>query len=78
MGLVAQFAGSFMILVAYAASQLRWITTQGYAYLLLNLVGSGILLADVWLNRQWGFVPLELAWAAVSLWGLARKAGART
>jgi hypothetical protein len=77
MGLLAQFAGSIMILAAYAASQLRWIGTQSWSYLLLNLVGSGILAADVWLNRQWGFVPLEVAWAAVSLWGMARKAAGR-
>jgi hypothetical protein len=74
MGMVAQVGGSVMILAAYVASQLRWMATTSWTYLLLNLAGGGILAADVWLGRQWGFLLLELAWAGVSAWGLFRKA----
>jgi hypothetical protein len=78
MGLVAQFAGSVMILAAYAASQLGWISMRSWSYLLLNLVGSGILAADVWIGRQWGFLFLELAWVGISAWGMARRGTVRS
>jgi hypothetical protein len=75
--MVAQFAGSIMILAAYAALQLGWIANRSWSYLLLNLVGSGILAADVWIHRQWGFLLLELAWVGISAWGMTRRARAR-
>jgi hypothetical protein len=75
--MVAQFAGSVMILVAYGASQLGWIAMRSWSYLLLNLVGSGILAADVWIHRQWGFLLLELAWVGISAWGMARRGAGR-
>ncbi|HEX6796274.1 MAG TPA: hypothetical protein VF116_01020 [Ktedonobacterales bacterium] len=69
--------GSLAVLSAYAASQVRWLRTTSLAYILLNLAGSGILAVVAIVERQWGFLLLEGAWALVSLWSVGRLVGGR-
>jgi hypothetical protein len=73
MHLVLQFAGAIAILVPFALLLLGRITRQGRAYLWLNLVGSALLAADAWLQRQWGFIILQIVWALVAAWGLVQR-----
>jgi hypothetical protein len=67
---LVQVAGAILILVAFAAAQLGAMDVHSRLYLVLNFVGSLILAALAWRERQWGFLLLESVWAVVSLWGL--------
>jgi hypothetical protein len=64
--------GSLLILSAFIAAQLRRMHTSDRAYVLLNLVGSGLLAAVAIVERQWGFLLLEGVWALVSAWSLVQ------
>jgi hypothetical protein len=70
---VLQLFGAVLVLVAYAAAQVRLLHPRSSAYGLLNLAGSAIL---AWLaldSRQWGFLLLEGAWALISLWAVLAR-----
>ncbi|MDQ3929055.1 MAG: hypothetical protein M3328_07905 [Chloroflexota bacterium] len=62
--------GSLLILSAFIAAQVRKLRTSDRLYVLLNLVGSGVLAVVATLEQQWGFLLLEGVWALVSLWSL--------
>jgi hypothetical protein len=67
---VVQVAGALLILAAFMAAQLGRLDTTSRAYLWLNLVGSLILAVLAAVERQYGFLLLEAAWALVSLGSL--------
>lgn len=67
---VLQILGAIMVLGGFTLSQLRILSQQSSLYLLLNVVGSGILAVLATLSQQWGFLLLEGGWALVALWGL--------
>jgi hypothetical protein len=69
---IASFAGALLILVAYAGQQLGWMSSRKAAYNLLNAVGSAILAYIAFRPFQVGFVVLEVTWALISLYALAR------
>ena len=69
--------GSLAVLSAYAASQVHWLRTSSLVYVLLNLAGSGVLAVVAIVERQWGFLLLEGAWALVSLWSVVRLVSRR-
>lgn len=65
-------AGALLILLPFAASQLGRLSVQTLAYQVMNLVGAGALTAVAVIERQYGFILLEGAWALVSAAGLVR------
>lgn len=67
---LVQVVGAILILVAFAAAQFGAMDQHSRAYLGLNFAGSLILAFLAWHERQWGFLLLEVVWAAVSFWGL--------
>jgi hypothetical protein len=69
---VIQVIGALMILAGFAGTQVGRLRADSLAYIVLNLVGSAVLGALAFEERQWGFVLLEGVWAAVSLWSLSR------
>ena len=78
---IIQIAGSLLILAAFAAGQLGRLSPKSLGYLILNVVGSGILAVDAAVTAQWGFLLLEGVWALVSAVSLVavlrgRKPGA--
>ncbi len=71
MGQIVQIAGALAVLAAFALAQVGLLRTSSRAYLVLNVVGASVLAVEAWLERQWGFLLLEAAWALVAAWGLA-------
>lgn len=69
---VASFAGALLILVGYAGEQFGWLSARRASYNVVNAVGSIILGIIALRPFQLGFVILEFAWAAISLYALVR------
>lgn len=67
-----QILGALLILAAFGGAQLGKMATNSRVYLVLNLIGSGILTGVALVESDWGFLLLEVVWALVSLWGLIR------
>ena len=70
---VVQVVGALMVLAGFILAELGWLGLRSYPYLVLNLVGSGVLAVLALVGSHWGFLLLEGAWALVSGWGVARK-----
>ncbi len=68
--------GALLILAAFAALQFGRTTPEAAPYLWANFVGAGLLALVAWVEAQWGFLLLEVVWAAVAasrLIGLRRS-----
>ncbi len=66
-----QFAGAVVILSAFVAVQSGRTQPSSRITLTMNLLGSAVLAVLALRGRQWGFLLLEGAWAAVSAASLA-------
>ena len=71
---IPQLVGAVLILLAFGASQLDRMSPHSLVYLLLNLIGSVVLTWVALVEEDWGFFLLEVVWAVVSAFGLARLA----
>ena len=67
-----QLAGALIILCAFVAVQSGRAQPSSRTTLAMNLVGSALLAVLALNGRQWGFLLLEGAWAAVSAASFAR------
>ena len=74
---ILQIAGAILILIAFAAIQRGAMSPHSRIYLWLNFAGSVILTGVALHGSDWGFLLLEVVWAAVSLWGLTQLARGR-
>ena len=73
MSALLQLAGALLILCAFVAVQSGFAQPTSRVALSMNLIGSALLAALALSGRQWGFLLLEGAWAAVSAVSLARR-----
>lgn len=48
-----------LVLAGFAAAQRGLLDQKSRRYLVLNLIGSGILAVDAVVEQQWGFLLLE-------------------
>jgi len=69
----ASFVGALLILVAYVGHQMGWMDARRPIYNLLNFVGSAILAYIAFHPFQIGFVVLEITWAIISVYAIARR-----
>ncbi|HYK42562.1 MAG TPA: hypothetical protein VE007_09235 [Thermoanaerobaculia bacterium] len=70
-------AGATLVLVAYAGSQMGRMDPKGWAYLLLNLAGGGILTFFAVRAKDPGLMLMEGSWVVISLAGLLGAARSR-
>lgn len=70
---VVSLSGAILVLIAYAALQRGWLRREDRWFNLLNFIGSALLGWIAILNRQWGFILLEVAWALLSIPPLLRR-----
>jgi hypothetical protein len=68
-----QVFGALCVLAGFAAAQFGILSTRSRRYLVLNIVGSGVLAVLAAADRQYGFLLLEATWALVSAWSLVRR-----
>jgi hypothetical protein len=61
-----EIGGSLLILGAFGASQARKLDPHSVGYLILNVVGAGILAVIAGVHQSWGFLLLEGTWTVVS------------
>jgi hypothetical protein len=69
---VVQVIGALLILAGFAAAQFGLLRVDSVPYLVLNLGGSALLAYLAAVEEQLGFLLLEVVWAIVSAWSLAR------
>ncbi|MCB0791603.1 MAG: hypothetical protein H6595_11320 [Flavobacteriales bacterium] len=72
-----QLIGAGALLIGYALTQTGRIRPDTLLYLVLNALGSLLLLIDAVRALQWGFIILEAAWFLFSLPGIFRLATGR-
>lgn len=70
---VVGLAGTLAILVAFFLLQTRRLSGTGLAYQLLNLFGASGVLVTLLGTFNPSVFMLELAWVAVSLYGIVRS-----
>jgi hypothetical protein len=69
---VSSFVGALFILIGYAGEQFGWMSARRPIYNVVNFSGSIILGVIALRPFQLGFVILEFAWAAISVYALVR------
>ena len=67
-------AGVSLLLAAFFLNLFKFLRSESYLYLLLNLVGAALACYSSYLINFMPFVVLEGTWAAVAAVGVARKA----
>ena len=67
---VLSLCGAGVVLVAYAANQMGRMDSRRLPYLLLNLVGGGILTYFAVRAGDPGLMLMEGSWVAISLGGI--------
>jgi hypothetical protein len=75
MSQILSLAGAAFVLVAFGGLQLGRMAPEDLHYQLTNLVGATLLIAAAVMTKTWGFIVLNVVWAAfavVKLVGLAR------
>jgi len=71
---LSSFVGALLILIAYVGHQTGRMNSRSVAYNVLNVIGSGILGYVALHPFKLGFVILEFAWVAISIWAMLRPA----
>jgi hypothetical protein len=68
-----QLAGAVLVLSGFGLNQLGLLSSRSSTYLVLNVVGAGVLAVLAFQGRQWGFLLLEGVWSVMALAGLMTR-----
>ncbi|HXY16990.1 MAG TPA: hypothetical protein VEH79_02335 [Gaiellaceae bacterium] len=63
--IIAQLVGAALNMGAFALLHFEIAPSSAMRYLVPNLLGSIVLVATAYLDRQWGFLVLEGGWVIV-------------
>jgi hypothetical protein len=66
-------AGAVVVLSAYFLNQQGWLSAEDWRFPGANLIGSLLILASLYTAWNLPSALIEVAWAAVSLYGLIRQ-----
>ena len=65
-----QIVGALLNMGAFALLHFEIAPSSALRYLIPNWLGSVLLVASAWVDRQWGFLALEGAWVVVTAWAI--------
>ena len=72
---LAGIAGAALFLAAYFANQQGWLMAEDWRYPLANLVAAILILVSLITAWNLPAAVIEVAWAAISLYGLIKHSG---
>lgn len=65
------YVGVVLILLAFFFLQAQKLHPHGWIYQLMNLLGAiGVMLSLLFGSHNWPAFAMELAWAAIALYGI--------
>ena len=67
------FAGVVLLIAAYFANQQRWLRSDDWRYPAANLLGAVLMLISLWFEWNFPSAVIEIVWALISLWGIAKS-----
>jgi hypothetical protein len=62
--------GVALIILAYAAVQVRRMKPEQLSYSVMNMVGATLILVSLRYNFNLASVIIEIFWIMISLWGI--------
>jgi len=70
---IAGFIGAGIIIAAYFGNQQGWLRSDDWRFPAVNLLGSVLIVASLFV--QWNFpsAVIEAFWIAISVYGLVRN-----
>lgn len=63
---IVQIVGALLNMGAFALLHFEIAPSSALRYLIPNWLGSALLVASAYVDRQWGFLMLESAWLVVT------------
>jgi hypothetical protein len=63
--MIAQLIGAALNMGAFGLLHYEIAPSSALRYLIPNLLGSIVLVATAYIDRQWGFLVLEAGWVIV-------------
>ncbi len=71
--LLIGWAGTILLILAYALNSFGIISSTGWVYALLNLSAATFLSIRLYADRNWSNLTLEFFWASIALITLVRS-----
>jgi len=62
--------GVALIILAYAAVQVRRMKSEQLSYSVMNLIGAALILVSLKYNFNLASVIIEVFWILISVWGI--------
>ncbi len=74
---IVGLAGTLLVLVAFFLLQARKLHGNGLAYQLLNAIGAAAIIVSLFYAFNLASMLLEIAWLAISVYGMATSRSSR-